>query len=102
MTWKLFIDDERNPITDDWVIVRSSSQAIKQVVVRGMPIEIAFDHDLGGEDTTMKFLSWLTDQLIMGSVEFPKNFKYSVHSMNPIGARNIADRMNGLIEHFKK
>ena len=32
MTYKLFIDDERFPVTDDWVIVRSSEEASKYVV----------------------------------------------------------------------
>ena len=100
MTWKLFIDDERFPIANDWVIARSSADAIKQIVERGMPAEIAFDHDLGGEDTVFRLLNWLTDQLIDGKLQFPSNFRYSIHSQNPVGARNIADRMNSLIEHF--
>ena len=100
--WKLFIDDEREPVLGYWVISRTSADAIKQVQARGMPVEIAFDHDLGGDDTTMKFLNWLTEQLLDGTIEFPSNFKFSIHSMNPIGARNIADRMNGLLEHFTK
>jgi len=102
MTWKLFIDDERHPVTNDWVIVRTSADAILQVQTRGMPDEIAFDHDLGGDDTTMRFLNWFTDQLIDGKLQIPAAFKYSIHSMNPVGARSIANRMNSILEHFKK
>jgi hypothetical protein len=50
MAYKLFIDDERFPVTDDWVIVRSSKEAIDHVLAHGMPSEISFDHDLGGND----------------------------------------------------
>lgn len=100
--WKLFIDDERNPVTDDWVIARSSEEAIYLVEAEGMPNEIAFDHDLGFDDTSMKFLNWLTEQLIEGRLQIPTSFKYSIHSMNPVGARMIANRMNALLEHFGK
>lgn len=101
MSWRLFIDDERNPVADDWIIARSSDEAIFLVEAEGMPSEIAFDHDLGYDDTSMKFLAWLTEQLIEGTVKFPLGFKYSVHSMNSVGARNIANRMNSLLDHFK-
>ena len=100
MIWKLFIDDERHPVTDDWVIARSSADAIKQVVERGMPSEIAFDHDLGGDDTAFRFINWLTEELIDGRVVIPTNFQYTIHSQNPVGARNIANRMNALLGHF--
>jgi len=107
MTWKLFIDDERHPKTVEWVIARTSADAIHQVRTRGMPTEIAFDHDLGRDtygqdDTTMKFLNWMTDQFLDGTLSFPEGFKYSVHSMNPVGARMIANRMNALLDHFRK
>ena len=48
MTYKMFIDDERFPKTDDWTIVRSSQEAIDCVLKKGIPSHIAFDHDLGG------------------------------------------------------
>jgi hypothetical protein len=67
-----------------------------------MPVEIAFDHDLGGDDTTMRFLNWLTEQLLDGHVQFPGNFQYTIHSQNSVGARNIANRMNSLLDHFGK
>jgi hypothetical protein len=100
VSWKLFLDDDRNPVRNDWVIARSSAEAIKQVVKRGMPAEIAFDHDLGGDDTTMRFVNWLTDQLLDQKLRFPRDFQYSIHSQNSVGARNIANRMNSLLDHF--
>lgn len=105
MTWKLFIDDTRDPITNDWVVARSSTAAIRLVIEKGLPIEIAFDHDLGVDtsgktDDTMKFVDWLSNQFIASFIKFPKGFQYSIHSMNPIGARNIANRMNAMIDHF--
>lgn len=100
MPWKLFIDDERYPVQDDWIIARSSQQAII-LCAKGLPTEISFDHDLGGDDTSMLFLTWLVDALIEGTHSIPTDFKYSVHSQNPVGAENIKQRMDGILRHFK-
>jgi hypothetical protein len=100
MTFKLFIDDERFPVDESFVIARTSQEAIQLVRSRGMPSEISFDHDLGGEDTAMVFLRWLTDQLIDGAVAFPDNFQFSVHSQNSVGVQNIQGLMAGLLKHF--
>jgi hypothetical protein len=98
---KLFIDDERYPVTDDWAIARTSQEAITHVQTHGMPIEISFDHDLGGDDTSMLFLHWLADQLIEGKVTFPANFSFGVHSQNNVGVKNINGLMQNLLLHFK-
>ena len=87
--YKMFIDDERYPITPDWFIARNSYDAIYAVKNYGFPNEIAFDHDLGGQDTSMVFLVWLSNYMLDNGLEFPKDFEYSIHSQNPIGAKNI-------------
>ena len=87
--YKMFIDDERYPITPDWFIARNSYDAIYAVKNYGFPNEIAFDHDLGGQDTSMVFLVWLSNYMLDNGLEFPKDFKYSIHSQNPIGTKNI-------------
>lgn len=45
MNYRLFIDDERFPVTPDWFVARTSGQAIKAVKMYGLPQEIAFDLD---------------------------------------------------------
>lgn len=99
--YRLFIDDERMPTEPDWFVARNSYQAICALVMYGMPYEIAFDHDLGGQDTSMVFINKLVDFLNDGAVEFPEDFKYSVHSQNPIGAENIRCYMNNIIKEYK-
>ena len=97
MTYKLFIDDERFPPNDGsvWVIVRSSQEAIDYVQGFGIPDFISYDHDLGGDDTSIKFIWWLIDCYIEGTItSFPIN--YYIHSQNPIGAENI----RGLLSSF--
>ena len=100
MTYKLFIDDERHPVTDDWMIARSSQEAIELLQYYGIPQEIAFDHDLGGDDTSMRYIRALIDFMDTLDVKFPKDFKYSVHSQNPIGRKNIESLMKGMIANF--
>lgn len=99
-SYKLFIDDERFPVTDDWVIVRTSQEAIDTLLARGFPSFISFDHDLGGDDTSIVFINWLTDELIEGRLDIPKFFDYYVHSQNCIGAENIRSKMDQLMRHF--
>ncbi len=93
MTYKLFIDDERNPVTDDWVVARNSTAAFMYIGEYGFPNEIAFDHDLGGEDTSIVFLKMLKHYMLDYKLTLPEDFNYSVHSQNPIGAKNIYDFM---------
>lgn len=98
MNYKLFIDDERFPVTPDWFVARNSFQAIKALDLYGLPSEIAFDHDLGGRDTAITFLKYLENYLLDNGLHFPRGFAFSIHSQNPIGAENIRCFMNSLIE----
>lgn len=96
MSYKLFIDDEREPVGNDWVVARSSFDAAVIVAIGGMPSYISFDHDLGGEDTSMAFLHWMGNICLDAGWNF--DFEYTVHSQNPIGRDNII----GFIESFKR
>lgn len=93
--YRMFIDDVRNPSEEDWVVVRSSNEALEYVQSNGMPSFISFDHDLGGDDTTMVFLRKLVD-LVWNGDDLPPD--YTVHSANPVGSKNIVSFM----ESWKK
>jgi len=95
--WKLYIDDERIPKTEGWYIARSVQSAIHLVKEYGMPSYISFDHDLGGDETSMQFIKWLVDELLDGRLKVPENFEYNVHSANPVGKDNITCLMDGII-----
>jgi hypothetical protein len=91
VSWSLFIDDLRTPPPDrEWVLCRSTSEALAAVSERGLPTYISFDHDLGGEDTSMVFLRRLVSEVWDGTSHPPR---YRVHSANPVGAQNIASFM---------
>jgi hypothetical protein len=99
--YSLFIDDLRDPANKTDVIARSSSEAIAIVSALGMPDHISFDHDLSGDDTSIIFINWLTNQLIDKKLSFPDDFTFSVHSQNPVGVENIKSKMRSLQKHFK-
>ena len=87
MSYNLFIDDLRTPPQDrEWVVVRSSAEALAVISERGFPSFISFDHDLGGEDTSMAFLQRLVNEAWNGEDPPPD---YQIHSANPVGAQNI-------------
>lgn len=98
MTYKLFLDDERDPPNDNtyWVIARSSSEAISIIETNGIPSFISFDHDLDGDDTAMKLVWFLINSHMDGNLEsFPTD--YYVHSQNPVDVQNIKSLMSSYI-----
>lgn len=97
MDYKMFIDDERHPVTDDWVITRTSDDALAHMNVHGCPIEISFDHDLGGDDTAMAVVKEMINLDLDAPGFIPTNFTFSVHSANPVGSKNISGLLNGYL-----
>jgi hypothetical protein len=89
MTYKMFIDDLRDPVTNDWIITRSSADALEYMHNHGCPLEISFDHDLGGDDTAMRVVKEMADMDMDTPGFIPEDFTFSVHSANPVGARNL-------------
>lgn len=107
MTYRLFIDDVRDPPNDggEWIIARSTHDAKVVIHKHGIPSFISFDHDLGGNDTSMEFIKWLIDAYICAPLlndcvrkyKFPE---YTVHSQNPVGAENIRGLMDAFTRHW--
>lgn len=90
---KLFLDDIRNPPDNTWVVCRTAEEAIK-CLKTGKVTLISFDHDLGeasdlnGNDVA----KWIERSVFdkQSGVHMPK---WQVHSMNPVGRRNIIATM---------
>lgn len=110
INYRMFIDDIRCPKTgaftiwpllpdEHWYVVRSTKDAISCVLAFGPPQEISFDHDLGGEDTSIEFIKWLIDYIMdHPNLQFPK--KFNVHSANPVGSANIKGLMDNFIQFY--
>lgn len=94
----IYLDDIRDPKTNrNWIVLRTSQEAIDYVKANGLPQYCSFDHDLGGEDTAMVFLKWLIDfDLDNDGQIIPENFQYNVHSANNVGLKNI----QGLLDSY--
>ena len=125
--YNLFLDDERfpylidpklddvsayhytkyNPFKDeDWIVVRTYNDFVKEVEKRGLPKKVSFDHDLGDVSDIKKYsdflektgydcAKWLCDYCQDNNLKFPE---YFIHSMNPTGSDNIRT----YIENYKK
>lgn len=81
---RLWIDDMRWP-PDGWIWAKNSAEAIfcfRNFVV----LECSFDHDLGGDDTSMVIIDWLDHQVSANVMNLPE---WSVHSSNPVGRQNM-------------
>ncbi|MBK1895364.1 cyclic-phosphate processing receiver domain-containing protein [Chryseobacterium paridis] len=116
----LFLDDIRFPIEayhyteqeiflqKDWHIVRNYEQFINQILEKGLPELISFDHDLADrhyvkqkdssdftEKTGYDCAKWLIDYCMDNHLNLPKFYS---HSMNPVGKKNIIN----LLDNFKK
>jgi len=93
---KLFIDDIRNPPTDDYVVVRSYAEAVGYMRINGCPDYISFDHDLGDNvPTGYDIAKWMVERDLNDKGKFiPANFHFDVHSANPVGAENIRSLLN--------
>jgi len=99
----LYIDDERNPKTDrDWIIVRTSKEAIEYMQKNGCPDYISFDHDLGGDDTAMIVVKWMVEEDLNTKKFFKPTFEFNVHSANPIGAANIKGYLTAYFKSKEK
>lgn len=101
MSYRLFLDDERDPPEDSgpWVVVRTSSEAIDVLLERGVPVYISFDHDLGGADTAVPYVNALFDYIMDNRVPMPPGFSYYVHSQNVAGVQNIRGKLDGFIRN---
>lgn len=118
MSWKLFIDDERDPLDvkwgswqdqalyrdTDWIIARDLPEVTEIILSLGMPEMISFDHDLGYNKATGYDIAKMLVELVMDSCDkyqFSENFQYMVHSKNPVGAQNIKSYLDNFMAHSK-
>lgn len=115
--FKIYLDDVRTPIDQNWVVVRSYDEFVDKINEIGLEnIDlISLDHDLGDsamtewhtnvyhnyqlnydnitEKTGMDCAKWLVNQWLDGK----KVVDVKVHSANAIGSANIC----GLINNYR-
>ena len=110
--WKLYLDDER-PLAlardsfefssvkefreAPWFHAKTFGQAVAHILYNGMPLCIDFDHDLGKSLSGMDLAEWIVEHDQENDV-ITKDFSWSIHSGNWIGAENI----DGLLKNYMK
>ena len=95
MTWRLFLDDNRNaPV--GLMVARSFLEARELVLSCGCPEYISFDFNLGDDALTgVDFADWLVQADAKGRIQIPENFEFDVHSSSPSGAVKIREIVTG-------
>lgn len=98
----LLIDDLRvfrDQFTpEDLDVARTSSEAIKLLDINQYD-NIFWDHDLGGDDTSMTVASWLLQKGVSGD-RYAVETCY-IHTANPVGAINLKNTLESRFLNYK-
>lgn len=96
----IFIDDERFPPDDgnEWLICRDYYYFVDAVIESGNEISfISFDHDLAMDETGFDCVKFLVERDMDHNI-LTKDFKFYVHSQNPVGKKNIEGYLNSYLD----
>lgn len=92
---RLWIDDMRNPPSDEWVWAKTLEEAMEHIKSPSGVQEVSFDHDLGVKDMTMAN-TWINSQPVAKYLEaqaesgaIDKLPVWWIHSMNPRGRKEL-------------
>ncbi len=115
---RLYLDDVRTPIDEDWIVVRDYEEFVSQIKIHGLSkFElISLDHDLGDgamieyysnvktnyeldynripEKTGMDCCRYLVSESMNTKIPLPQIY---VHSANPIGSANMMGYINNYL-----
>ena len=115
---RLYLDDVRTPIGDEWVVVRNYDEFVAQIKMNGLGNfeVISLDHDLGEgamveyytnvknnymldynnieERTGMDCCRYLVSESMNEKIPLPQIY---VHSANPIGSANMMGYINNYL-----
>jgi hypothetical protein len=115
---RLYLDDVRTPVDDDWIVVRNYDEFVAQIKLNGLGNfeVISLDHDLGegamveyytnvknnymldynniNERTGMDCCRYLVSESMNEKIPLPQIY---VHSANPIGSANMMGYINNYL-----
>jgi hypothetical protein len=115
---RLYLDDIRTPVDDDWILVRNYDEFVAQIKLNGLGNfeVISLDHDLGEgamveyytnvknnymldynnieERTGMDCCRYLVSESMNEKIPLPQIY---VHSANPIGSANMMGYINNYL-----
>ena len=115
---RLYLDDIRTPVDDDWIVVRNYDEFVAQIKLNGLGNfeVISLDHDLGEgamveyytnvknnymldynnieERTGMDCCRYLFSDSMNEKIPLPQIY---IHSANPIGSANMMGYINNYL-----
>lgn len=94
-TNKLWVDDLRDPPSDDWDVARTYEDAVEKLEKNHYYI-VSLDHDLGQPDGQDGYgiVKWLVKRKMGSQGHMP--LLYKLHTANPVGHEN----MKALIDRY--
>ena len=120
---RLYLDDIRTPVGDDWIVVRNYEQFVSIVRLNGLENFdlISLDHDLGdqameeyytnvknnfhlnyeniiNEKTGYDCCKFLVSESMTKNIPLPQIY---VHSANPIGSHNMMGYINNYLKNCR-
>lgn len=100
---KIWIDDVR-PAPDGWLWAKTSWVAIAMIegaIVANpdVSLELSFDHDLSGDDTTMPVARLIEAGAYAGTLA---PIRWSIHSANPVGRMNLQAALESADRYWEK
>ncbi len=98
---KIFIDDERIPVDDGWLVVRSYAEFCRAFLGGGTCVrELSFDHDLGGFDPTgLDCVNWLIETALDDPDLVSGLERIYFHTANIIGMVDMRGKLENAQEH---
>ncbi len=115
---RLYLDDIRTPVDEDWIVVRNYDEFVSQIKLHGLGNfeVISLDHDLGegamieyytnvknnymldynniNERTGMDCCHYLVSESMNLKIPLPQIY---IHSANPIGSANMMGYINNYL-----
>lgn len=115
---RLYLDDIRTPVDDDWIVVRNYDEFVAQIKLNGLGNfeVISLDHDLGEgamveyytnvknnymldynnieERTGMDCCRFIVSESMNEKIPLPQIY---IHSANPIGSANMMGYINNYL-----
>lgn len=120
---RLYLDDVRTPIGDDWIVVRNYDEFVSTIKFNGLENfdVISLDHDLGeqsmieyytnvknnyildynnivDEKTGYDCCKFLVSESMSKNIPLPQIY---IHSANPIGSANMMGYINNYFKNCK-
>lgn len=99
---KLFLDDERFPADNSFLICRNMEDFRICVTNCEDTLDfISFDHDLGSGPSGYDCAKWMVEYDMEHDI-LSNDFDFYVHSQNPVGAENIRSYLNNYLDNKRK